>query len=487
MFKKTTLVALISSIIMSGCVSQHYLDAEATSAKIAHKMDEVRPTGRLENVISINRPPINPNPTYIGDSIAWLAENINIDVRNVPLTAVIDTLMAGTSVNVVMGNDINQAVPITLKKQGTRKEIINALSNQTGYGFSTSQSQLNIQRFVSKTFVINLPTGTMSGQQGSQGEQKGDGDKATTEGQFVNVTYSGQNTFDDIANAVSSFLKAEDGKKNIGDVRAVKSMGSIIVRTTPTRMAQVENVIQTFQKELSKQVLLEIQVLEFRSNRKHETGIDWTVAKEMGSASGMLKFMVPGSTATASGSSAAGLAFIGTGKWDGTSALIKVLEQQGTVSTATPVNLRTISTQPAYISQVTDIPYLSNVSTNTTETSTTTSTERDKKVVGVDMMTTANVQNGFVYLRVAGRLTKVASDEREQVGNAMLRFIGIRKSDLNFVNKLRYGQTVVIGSVKQVVTTSDRTSAFDLDGLGMQATDSHTIETIILLTPRRIQ
>lgn len=487
MFKKTTIFLMISSVLLQGCVSQSYKDAEAINTKIAKQIDELRPSGKLANVVSINRPPINPNPTYIGDSIAWLNEETSIDVRNVPLSAVIDTLLADSEVNIVMGNDINQNIPITLKKTGSRKEIINALSNQTGYGFSTSHSQLNIQRFVSKTFVINLPTGTMNGQQGSQGQQKGEGESATTEGQFVNVTYDAQNTFEDIATSVRSLLKKDDDdNKLVGDVQAVKSMGSIIVRTTPTRMAQVENVIDTFQQELSKQVLLEIQVLEFRSNKKHESGIDWSLAKEMGAATGTLKFLIPGTTATAAGP-ASGLAFIGTGKWDGTTAFIKVLEQQGTVSTSTPVNLRTVSTQPAYLSQVTDIPYLSNVSTNVTETSTETSTQRENLMVGVDMMTTASVQREFVYLRIAGRITKVASDEREKVGNAALRFIASRKSDLNFVNKLRYGQTVVIGSIKQTITKADRSSAFNLDGLGMQSTDTESVETLILLTPRRIQ
>ncbi|WP_305843099.1 hypothetical protein [Photobacterium leiognathi] len=154
-------------------------------------------------------------------------------------------------------------------------------------------------------------------------------------------------------------------------------MGSITVRTTPSRMAQVRQVVESFQQELAKQVLLEITVLEFRSNLGKDQGIDWQLLKKVGD--GTIKFLIPGTTATATGNPA-GLAFTGTGKWDGTTAFIKALEEQGTVSTQTPISMLTISGHPARISQTTTTPYLSDVSTEVTQTSTSTSTTRAKVV-----------------------------------------------------------------------------------------------------------
>jgi hypothetical protein len=203
---------------------------------------------------------------------------------------------------------------------------------------------------------------------------------------------------------------------------------------------------------------------------------------------GTLNFIIPG-TSTTSGliSSGSGLAFQGSGKWDGTTAFIKALEQQGTVSTDTPISVLTLSAQPARISQTVDTPYLSDISTDITDTTTSTSTTRGNVVEGIDMMVNTNVKDDFVWIRTAGKLTKIAGDSTEVISDATLRFISTRSADLSFTNKLRYGQTVVIGSVKQQTQTANKSSSLGIDGLGSQASGQETVETLVLLTPRRVK
>ncbi|WP_231972316.1 hypothetical protein [Vibrio alginolyticus] len=52
---------------------------------------------------------------------------------------------------------------------------------------------------------------------------------------------------------------------------------------------------------------------------------------------------------------------------------------------------------------------------------------------------------------------------------------------------MRYGQTVIIGSVKQQTQTANKSSSFGFDGLGSQVSGQETVETLILLTPRRVK
>ncbi|MFB1079506.1 type II and III secretion system protein, partial [Photobacterium damselae subsp. damselae] len=165
--------------------------------------------------------------------------------------------------------------------------------SQTGYGFAPSEHSLSVQRYLTETFMINLPTGTITSQQGSQGETKGEGENTKVEGQFINAAIESQNAFNEIANAIKVVLKSDsEDNKLIGDVQSVPSMGSITVRTTPSRMAQVRQVVDNFQQELAKQVLLEITVLEFRSNLGKDQGIDWQLLKNVGD--GTIKFLIPG-------------------------------------------------------------------------------------------------------------------------------------------------------------------------------------------------
>ncbi|TFZ62423.1 type II and III secretion system protein [Photobacterium damselae subsp. piscicida] len=483
--RKTQVAILIGVTLLQGCVSQSYLDNKKQAEQLQQHMDEIRPTGVLANVESITRPPINTTPIEVGHSIAWLSDTVSVHVAGLPLSLVLDTVLKGVGAQVAFANDVQANTPVTINADTTRQNILNLLSSQTGYGFVPTEHRLSVQRYLTETFIINLPTGSVTSQQGSQGETKGEGEKTKVEGQFISVSTQEQNTFNEISAAVRVVLKSDsEDNKLIGDVQAIPSMGSITVRTTPSRMAQVRQVVETFQHELAKQVLLEITVLEFRSNLGKDHGIDWQLLKNVGS--GTLKFLIPGTTATATGSPS-GLAFSGTGKWDGTTAFIKALEEQGTVSTQTPISMLTISGQPARISQTITTPYLSDVSTQVTETTTSTSTTRDKVVEGVDMMVNAKVQKGVVSLRITGKLTKIAGDTTEKVSDATLRFIKTRSADLSFVNKLRYGQTVVIGSIKQQSTGANKSASFGIDGLGMQSTTNETVETLVLLTPRRTQ
>ena len=483
--KKTPIAVLIGLIFLQGCVSQSYLDNKADAETTRARIEHLRPTAVLSNVQTISRPPIDITPIEKGSDIAWLNAPISVHVSQLPLSLVLNTIMAKTGVNIVLSSEVNANKAVTLNADTTRQNVLNLLTSETGYAFVTSEHTLSVQHYQSQTFVINLPTGSVSAQQGSQGESSGDGDNVKVKGQFINVTTENSNAFEEIAQAIKVVLKSDsEDNKLIGDVQAIPSMGSITVRTTPTRMAQVRQVVARFQQELEKQVLLEVNVLEFRSNLGKDQGIDWSVLKDVGS--GTLKFLIPGTTTTATGNPA-GLAFTGTGKWDGTTAFIKALEQQGTVSTTTPISMLAISGQPARISQTVTTPYLSDISTEVTDTTTSTSTTRDKVVEGVDMMVSPKVDKGAVYLRITGKLTKIAGDTTEKINDATLRFISTRDADLSFTNRLKYGQTVVIGSIKQQTTGADKSSSFGIDGLGMQSTKNETIETLVLLTPRRVR
>ncbi|WP_140392241.1 type II and III secretion system protein, partial [Vibrio parahaemolyticus] len=343
--------------------------------------------------------------------------------------------------------------------------ILNLISSLTHYGLTPEQDSLTVGYYQTETFVLTIPSGANSAQQGSQSEESSsddEGDTSTTkvDGQYITTVYNNTEITTEISKAVEAVLKDEsedDGDELVGDVRVVPGLTAITVRTTPSRMAQVRRLIDTYQAELTKQVFLDIRVLEFRSNLGKDQGIDWNLVKDVGD--GTLNFIIPGTSATSDlVSSSSGLAFQGTGKWDGTTAFIKALEQQGTVSTDTPIGILTSSSQPARISQTVKTPYLSDISTEVTDTTTSTSTTRGNVVEGIDMMVNTNVKDDFVWIRTAGKLTKIAGDSTETIDDARLRFISTRSADLSFTNKLRYGQTVIIGSVKQQTQTANKSS-----------------------------
>ncbi|GIU51280.1 hypothetical protein TUM4438_40340 [Shewanella sairae] len=477
------LLIIAMTAALSGCMSQNYQDTKQDADSVHEAIESHLATSATSQVMNITRPPLTLEPLKTERQISWLNESVSINVDGLPLSLVLSQLMAGVDANIWFDGDVNPNKPVTLSFKSSRQDVLNLLSRETGYGMNATKDKLSVSKFESETFVISLPVGQYSGQLGSQ---SGGQDTKVT-GQFLNTAYSQVDVVTEISQGIKAILKDdenEDEDKLIGSVEVIPSMTTIAVRTTPDRMVRVRALVDSFEAELSKQVFLDIRVLEFRSNKGRERGIDWNLVKDIGG--GSLEFYIPGTNTITQGGSA-GLAFKGTGKWDGTTALIKALEKQGTVSTETPITALVLNNQPSRIAQTLTTPYLYEVKAENNGDIVTASVTRAIEKEGVDMMITPKVMRDHVWLRIAGKLTKIVSDKEEVVYDASLRFLDTRESELNFTNKLRYGQTVVLGSIKQMTTTAEHTKQFGVDALGGEGTQLATVETLVLLTPKRVE
>ncbi len=456
MTMKKALLFLLMTTPLFGCVSQDYTDTQAETDAVHQTITRHTSQEALNKVSRISTPPVSIVPLVETVYVPWLQEEVSVSVVDLPLSLVVSQIMEGVTANVWFDGDVDPNLRVTLAYKGRRGDVLNMLARQTDYGITPLAHKLEIRKFISETFTVTLPTGKYSGQLGSQGNQapsdSGTGGSPRVEGQFVNVEYSEVDVFDEIGRGIEALLSEGDGK-TVGQVRELPSLSIVSVRTSPSRMQQVRSFVQSYQRELSKQVLLDIQVLEFNSTLGKERGIDWNVIKDIGE--GTLQFFVPG-TSTVSNGAGYGLAFQGTGKWDGTTAFIRALEKQGSVSTQTPITGLVLNNQPSKIAQTTTTPFLSEVKSQANDNVVSTSITRDKVTTGVDMMVTPNVQDGSVWLRIAGKLSKIIADDKEKVNDIKLRFLTTQESEFTFTNKLRYGQTYVIASVKQQTKLAEK-------------------------------
>lgn len=306
---------------MAGCVSQSYTDSKKEAESMQSRIEQLTPSNALNNVSVITRPPVIVTPLVKTQNIPWLSETIKVHVTRLPLSQVLSDVMRGVPANIWFDNDVNASTTVTLSANTTRQNILNLLASQTSYGFVPTQDKVEVRRYLSETFTLSIPIGTVSAQQGSTGSTGG-GENPQVEGQFISTTLSNVDMIQEVTTAIKAVLKSnEESNELIGGVEAVPSLSSFIVRTTPDRMRQVQQVVERYKQELEKQVILNIQVLEFRSNLGKDQGVDWNILKDIGD--GSLQFVIPGTT-TAASNNGFGMAFQGTGKWDGTTALLKL-------------------------------------------------------------------------------------------------------------------------------------------------------------------
>ncbi|MCS4309508.1 hypothetical protein M2404_003880 [Rheinheimera pacifica] len=488
--KKIAFLSLSISVVLAGC-SSDYRNARKEADAVHQRITENTEVNYAQ-VSVISKPPISIEPIKETIDIPWLNEPAAVRVDRLPLSVAISQIMGDTKgIKIWFDGDVDPNKQVTLNFSASRADVLNMLASQTGYGITPGPDSLEVRRYESEQFIINIPTGSHTGQLGSQGTQTGTGagnlggGQSRIEGQFINVSYSDVNVTEDISNSIRGILKkdSDEGQTEelVGSVNFIKSLSAISVRTTPDRMKQVRKLVNDYRAELSKQVLVNILVLEFRSNLGRERGVDWDIVKAVGD--GAIRFFVPG-TQTVSQGAGYGIAFTGNGAFDGTTALIKALKMQGKVSTDTPISALLLNHQPGRISQTMRIPYAAEITTQANDNVVSASVTRDVQVEGVDMMVTPAVDRDHVYFRISGKLTKIVGDNRETIYDQQLRYLDTREAEINFTNKLRYGQSVVIGSVRQDSITTENSRSMGGFGDGMK---KETVETLVILTPRRVE
>ena len=467
--------------ILSGCASQEFKDTLASNEAVHQNITDLSSQTLYKKVGIITKPPMTLNPIVESVNTDWLKKPSSVNAVELPFSVVLENLMSDVNIPIYFSKDVQPSTPITLNFSSTRQDVLNSLSKESGYGIEFQNDRLEISKYITRVFTLNIPSGSMSGQLGSQGTTSGE-DSARVEGQFLNIEYSDVGIVEEIADSLEKVLGGGELAKQ--SISVSPALSSVTVKATIDQMQDIEYVIDHYQRELSKQVTIDIQMIEFRSNLGTERGIDWNIVKDTGN--GLLQFFIPG-TSTISEGAGYGLAFTGTGKWTGTQSFIKVLEQQGSVATQTPITAMILSNQPAKVTQQHIIPYIYEASSESSEGVISASVTRKVEVEGVDMMINTIVQDEYVSLRISGQLQKITNRSTEKVGDIALGMLSTQKSEITFANKLRYGQTYVIASVKQATTTAEQTKSFWMEWFGGTGTRNETIETLVLLTPRKVQ
>jgi MSHA biogenesis protein MshL len=480
--------AFITTLALASC-SNSYREAREETRAIDREIIE-RSTIETPKVRAVSRPPVRVERVRTADTPEWVKEEFDSSIAELPLMMALQ-LITPKGVSIWLDGDVNPAKIVTAYSQGSKEDALNVIERDSGYGISFTKTKLEVRRWETETFVMSLPVGTYSAQLGTQGQQSqqnatlGAGASPRIEGQFVNVSFEDVDVFTQIKKVVEILLRKETESGNNGQIElegaieVAPSLGIITVRTTPPRMVNVRRAIADFETDLTKQVLVEIRVLEFRSNLGREDSIDWDLLRQ--TSKGTLNFFVPGTNTLSAAGSA--FAWSGVGRWDGSQAFIRALKEQGQVSTGTPITALLLNNQPNRIAQVLNRQYADEVKTQVTENVVTATVTRATAVEGVDMMLIPKIGDDFVGMHVAGKLSKIVGEEDKTYFDADLKFMAFREAELSFRNRLPYGSTVVIGSIRQDSTTSEETRSIAGGGKGLR---KERVETLVLLTPRRV-
>jgi type IVB pilus formation R64 PilN family outer membrane protein len=503
---------------MSGCNNPVYNQAEANIYDVKHRILTAKkisdhsgtpiPSLVVNQGLYVDRTPINLNkdPT-------WLKNRIILRGYQLPFSYYSRTIAGGGGQHVLTHYQVglDEAVLVSINYTGSVRGALDLLAAKTGYVYVVNGNSVYWQAYITKTFDIAFMPGSSDYMMG-----KASGGGALAQGAGTGGTV--QAMIDDSASAQYSNLKGtlsvwkdlENTVKQLlshkGNVIVSESTTTVTVRDKPSNVDLVSKYIANLNSNLSRQVLVKVQVLDITLSSDFVWGINWNVIKQTLGQQFLLT-ADEGTPVSIQALSGASIPQVGTknnkGSSTGVQALINALTQQGRVSVVTEPRVVCLNNQVSVIRIVNQEGYLASVQNTTVAGASgtgaagtiTSQLTPGALITGLTLYVLPKVMGDKVYLQVNADLsTKVkiqaissatggAPDAATATSGSTIQVPTFTQKQFNQRSLIGSGDTLIIAGYRQLNNATGAMQLLDSQTLGGKASTEQEIETIVLITP----
>lgn len=491
--KKLNIKIILSAVILtclSGCTAFQFEQYQKGSEAVGERITETTDQFKYKKVRQLAAPPISPTKIEEVEVIDWLDNQVSQKSKDFTLSIIINQIMKNTGVKIDYDYDVDPNKRISFNFEGTTEAALKMLSIQADVFILKTANKITVQKYIVKTFTLPAIHGSSGYQLGSasagtsSNEDALEGAVSSTgagDGQFTQFYAQDTNYTRDVFGGIKAILHKEGGDEDevVGSVQQLQGLSSIVVRTTPALMEKVEAFVKNAVTEMTKQVILDIEVIEFQQTEGSEFGLDGVLNASIGGSS----LALTGSSTQITDSSNTGLSFLGGGSLEGSDALIRYLKQYGTVSITTR---QTVRAQNQQVQEVDLSDVRSYIAKTTVEYDDDDDASVDMEIGtvrdGVKMIVAASVYEDNVYLRLNGTLIKFVYFDTQEIGDVTVSNPRTRQSRFNVGGKFEYNRPVLVTSMKQTVEQSQNDHVLEV--ISSNSGEKKVVNTLVIVTPR---
>ncbi|WP_378997110.1 PilN family type IVB pilus formation outer membrane protein [Paraherbaspirillum soli] len=326
-------------------------------------------------------------------------------------------------------------------------------------------------------------TGDSGGGGGSSGGAVGGGTSNSNNTQTTAVK-SQLAVYPSIEKSVTAMLSAS------GKVVSSPATGTITVVDTPDTLERIANFIESENKSLSQQVMLNVTVLAVTVNDGDNYGINWSLMygdlfRKFGIKNTLASAATDSSTAFS-----AGILTTSSSKLAGSSLVIDALSSQGQVRRETSASVVTLNNQPVPVQVAKQTSYLkSSTTTLTSNVGATSSLNPGVVTSGFNMTILPHVlNNGTVMLQFSVDISALRKIGEVKSGDGSNLIQTPEVDTRNFLQRvsMKSNQTLIISGFEQTDDNLDRQGVGKannyLFGGGFKAQANKEV-IVILVTP----
>lgn len=372
--------------------------------------------------------------------------------------------------------------------QGELGGLLDNITTRLGLSWRYEQGRIAIFYLDTRTFPVmfmdskaSFGSKTVSGttsSMGATGDSSGgglSGDSNTSQATEMEIKSS---LYEDVTNTIKSMLTPGTGRMNL-------SAGVLTVTDTPRVLEQIGRYLDDRNKELNRQVVLNVQVYSVEKRTQDQYGIDWNAVFNSGSVGLSLTNAFTG---TSSDVLNGGISIL-NGKGAGTKAFIKALSEQANVSVMTEASSMTTNLSAVPIQVALQQDYASNVTTeNTANVGSSSSITKSTITTGFNMTVLPFLmpQSSKMQLQFAINMSDDPTMRTFSSDNASVELMKTRLKTFTQRVIMQSGQTLVLSGYQSLNNTANHqgVGSFRFFGLGGGAKgENNRTMLVILITP----
>lgn len=513
-------------LFLSGCNSPVYNQAEGniaeTKIRINEAMKKSNTSGKpIPNLLVKNDLYVDKTPISLAKEPSWLKNHIVIRGDQLPFSYYSRTIVAGGGKNVLTHyqTGMDEGQKVSMNYSGTVRGALELLGAKSGYVFTVNGRSVYWQAFISKTYDIAFMPGSSDYMMGKASGGSSISSVATGGAQGSAAVSA---IIDDSAGAQYSNLKGtlsvwKDLEKTIkqllsssGTVMVSESTSSVTVRDKPTNVALVGRYISNLNHNLTKQVLVKVQVLEVTLENDFNYGIEWNAVKRMLGTDFKLNMnlgtpiSISAMPPFTGGTTDPQLGLSNTGTTNVT-ALVDALNQQGKSSLVTEPRVVCLNNQVCVMRVIESQGYLASVQTTSLaggagtagSASITSQLTPGNVVTGLTLYILPKILGNKVFLQVnadistnQGIQTISSTTGQTTTGSvtaapnqSIIQVPDVVQKQFNQRSVIASGDTLILSGYRVVQNKANAMQLLTSQALGGKAAQEKTIESIVLITP----
>lgn len=498
---KNTVFAVGSLLVLAGCASNitSFDGVEEEGKKIVE--DAYKHSAKQQKFPFVRYskdyfvPTLNASDA---DKPSWFIQTVKGEYLDYTLSEVMADELSKHGVNIRYLDGIDEDLEFSIGHDGTLGELLDKISFATKYSYSISGDLLSWSKFETKKLDVSFIAGNTDFFFGSEEGNGDSGNANSASGSTAEITDTGFSSSDDYINFSAKDISVwkdltssiELLKSKEGEFTISQSTSSILVKDYPDNVAEIEAFLKSEDERLTRMVTVDVQIIEYTSDKSDQRGINWKVVKEDLASGGTIGLDTAFKSLFQDDLAPSIIGYSQkTGKYAGSEVLINILDKYGAVSEVANHRIASLNNQVAKIIKGQDIGYLAQSG----GTSTANVGSQDNLVPGIlktgdSVFMLPNAVGDKVIIQLSTKLTGEGKLRPVTSGDRSIETPQTTFSDIFLKFAVKDGETLLISgsSEKRREYNENSTGGALILGGEVGGTKSHK-ETLVLITPRIIK